>query len=663
MSASLDALYAARRIASLAERDRRDRQSLVFSGLRFVIFACAAALVYGATRAAWIPAGAAWLTGAVLLVCFLVVIARHERVERAKQAAAAHAQLCDEAVARIARRWDAMPPARAARGCGPYTSPGWDAMPLARAAQGRGPYTYGPYTYPGTEGQAAPPASALIAHDLDLLGRASLGHLIGRTATPGGAERLASWMQAATDGAIDPLEIAARQAAIRELAPRLDLRLGLVADAMVGDPLAPHATGIVDGWIAAPSSPASRPWMVLVALAIPLASVAVAAGMVPQAGALAATLSIPLVAWGLRYAMGTPIGRAFAAADALSGEGRRYLAMIRAWEAFAPTTPRLVALRERLTRPPRSASKEFARLKRLIDLADLRWSHLPHFFIHSATGWDLHVAAALERWKRSAGPHVAEWFDALAELDALATLAGLAHDEPAWSDPVIDAASDRVEATAIAHPLLASTVRVANDVDVGPAGTSLVITGSNMSGKSTLLRALGLNVVLAQMGAPVCATALRLPPLRLETSIRITDSLADGVSYFMSALLRLKAIVSAADAMRPGTGPVVCYLLDEVLQGTNSEERQIAVRRVFAHLVSTRAIGAMTTHDLHLVQAPEFVAHARHVHFTEHVTEGAEGAGDHVRLPFAPGPGDLAQRAGADADGGARRGSLPECVM
>ena len=612
MPASLEALYGARRLACLAERDRRDRQSLVFSGARFLIFACGALLLYAATSAAWITTASAWLLGAALLVLFLVVIARHERVERAKQVAAAHAQLCDEAVARLARTWDGMPPAPAALGSDPYT-------------------------HPGIGGQAVASASALLAHDLDLVGRASLGHLIGRTATPGGAARLASWMHDATAGTVDPRELAARQVAIRELAPLLEFRLGLVAGAMAGEPLAPHASGVVEHWIAAPRSAASRPWMVLAALAIPVASIAVAAGTLPEAGSLAATLAIPLVAWGLRYAMGASIGRAFAAADALSGEGRRYLAIIRAWEAFAPTAPRLVALRERLMSPPHPASAAFARLKRLIDLADLRWSHLPHFFIHSATGWDLHVAAALERWKRSEGPNVAGWFDALAELDALATLAGLAHDEPAWGDAVIDPSGDRLEATAIAHPLLAGGVRVANDVEVGPAGTSLVITGSNMSGKSTLLRALGLNVVLAQMGAPVCAAALRLPPLRLETSIRITDSLADGVSYFMSALLRLKAIVSAADASS-AEGPVVCYLLDEVLQGTNSEERQVAVRRIFAHLVATRAIGAMTTHDLHLVHAPEFVAHARHVHFTEHVSDGAAVPAITFDYRLRPGP-------------------------
>ena len=117
-------------------------------------------------------------------------------------------------------------------------------------------------------------------------------------------------------------------------------------------------------------------------------------GLVPADGALAFTVSIPLVSWGLRKALAVPIGRAFSAADALSGEGRRYLALIRTWEAAAPSAPRLVALRERLL-TPRPASTELARLKRLIDLADLRWSHLPHFFIHSATAWDVHVAAAL----------------------------------------------------------------------------------------------------------------------------------------------------------------------------------------------------------------------------------------------------------------------------
>jgi DNA mismatch repair ATPase MutS len=165
---------------------------------------------------------------------------------------------------------------------------------------------------------------------------------------------------------------------------------------------------------------------------------------------------------------------------------------------------------------------------------------------------------------------------------------------------------------------------VANDVCIGPAGTLLLVTGSNMSGKSTLLRAIGLNAVLAQAGAPVCASALTLPPVELQTSIRVQDSLELGLSYFMAALARLKQIVDAADrhqAQRTAGEPRLLYLLDEVLQGTNSIERGLAVRAVAQHLLDAGAIGAMTTHDLALAGEEPLRSTAELVHFTEHVRD------------------------------------------
>ena len=179
---------------------------------------------------------------------------------------------------------------------------------------------------------------------------------------------------------------------------------------------------------------------------------------------------------------------------------------------------------------------------------------------------------------------------------------------------------------ALGHPLLADDRRVANDVEVGPAGTILLITGSNMSGKSTLLRAIGLNALLAQAGAPVCAAAFEMPPADLQTSIRVQDSLELGLSYFMAALARLKQIVDAAIQDGRGqadpdrtTGRVLLYLLDEVLQGTNSIERGIAVRAVVRHLLDAGAIGVMTTHDLALADEEPLMSAAGLAHFTEQV--------------------------------------------
>jgi DNA mismatch repair ATPase MutS len=168
---------------------------------------------------------------------------------------------------------------------------------------------------------------------------------------------------------------------------------------------------------------------------------------------------------------------------------------------------------------------------------------------------------------------------------------------------------------------------VANDLTIGPPGTFVLVTGSNMSGKSTLLRSVGLNTVLAQAGAPVCATTFALPALRVQTSIRIQDSLADGVSLFMAELQRLRRVVDAAEEAPPV--PEVLYLLDEMLQGTNSAERHLAARTVLARLVRSRAIGLVTTHDVALASAPELAAVAVPVYFDETVHTG-----DDVPLSF-----------------------------
>ena len=154
-------------------------------------------------------------------------------------------------------------------------------------------------------------------------------------------------------------------------------------------------------------------------------------------------------------------------------------------------------------------------------------------------------------------------------------------------------------------------------LSVGPQGSLLLVTGSNMSGKSTLLRSLGLNAVLAHAGGAVCAAEYSGPPLVVATSMRIVDSLDDGVSFFMAELKRLKEIVDQADSFRDDRGPMLLYLLDEILQGTNSAERRIAVAQVASHLLARRAIGAISTHDLELGEDPMLKDACRPVHFRE----------------------------------------------
>jgi DNA mismatch repair ATPase MutS len=270
-------------------------------------------------------------------------------------------------------------------------------------------------------------------------------------------------------------------------------------------------------------------------------------------------------------------------------------------------------------------------LNRILGFAELRsGSALLHFPIQAITLWDFHVLFALERWRGTAGAHVRDWIDAVAELDALCCLAAVRHDNPHWAMPALS--EDRtIAGVNVGHPLIPDDRRVGNDVEVGPPGTLLLITGSNMSGKSTLLRSIGLNVVLAQAGGPVCASALSLPSCDLETSVRVQDSLELGMSYFMAALARLKGVVDAAE--HPRDGRVMVYLLDEILQGTNTAERSIAVRGIARHLLEAGAIGAMTTHDLALAGEEPIASAARLAHFTETVNDRGEMTFDYHLRP------------------------------
>jgi DNA mismatch repair ATPase MutS len=296
------------------------------------------------------------------------------------------------------------------------------------------------------------------------------------------------------------------------------------------------------------------------------------------------------------------------------------------------TEPALERIRAELCAGGDAPSRVTA-LARLGGWSELRSSAaLLHFPIQAVTMWDFHVFFAFERWRARSGSHVRGWIEALGRLDALAVIARARADQPGWATPQVDPEADALRATALGHPLIDDARRVHNDVVVGPRGTLVLITGSNMSGKSTLLRAIGLNAVLAQAGGPVCASAFSMPAADLHTSIRVQDSLELGLSYFMAALARLKGIVDAAER-GAGPGRTIFYLLDEVLQGTNSIERGVAVRAVVRHLLDAGAIGVMTTHDLALAAEEPIASAARLWHFTEQVHEDGRMTFDYRLRP------------------------------
>lgn len=563
--------YADRVKRHAAARDAERRTSLVLSRWRLATFLPALALLILA-----IERGVPWLfvLAGLLFLVFAVLVVRHARVDERAAWFEALRVVNERAIARAGRNWDALPAA-----------------------------------------EAKVAADHPYAEDLDIIGRASLYQWLGPAATAAGASTLARWLLAPAA----PGEILQRQRAIEELAPGYDWRERLAAFGAV-DTRSTHVP--IEGFLRwAESRMPPLPYFSAIRIAVYALTAGIwilivlhATGMTP------AFWPIPLlVGMILSFLTAYGVHSAFNAAGAGQSALRQYASLLAHTLATPFASPRLSAIQERLGSHTEPAPAAMGRLNTILGFAELRQgSALLHFPIQALTLWDFHVLFALERWRRRVGPHVRDWLDATGDLDALACLAAVRYDHPSWCQPRI--VEERVlRATALGHPLIADDRRVANDVTVGPPGRVLLITGSNMSGKSTLLRAIGLNAVLTQAGAPACASDLQMPAADLHTSIRIQDSLERGISYFMAALARLKSVVDAAE--REAEDRVLLYLLDEILQGTNSVERGMAVQSVARHLLAAPAIGAITTHDLAVADDEPLRSSATLVHFTETVDE------------------------------------------
>jgi DNA mismatch repair ATPase MutS len=268
-------------------------------------------------------------------------------------------------------------------------------------------------------------------------------------------------------------------------------------------------------------------------------------------------------------------------------------------------TPLLRELQKNL-----SGSKAIAQLARLAQLVVTQKNQFFAPFAYLLM-WPVHVAFAIESWRARHGRSISRWLSAAGELEALAAIGGYAFEHP--TDPFPEIAEGRIlDGDELGHPLLAKCVR--NDVRLGETRL-LLISGSNMSGKSTLLRTVGTNVVLALAGAPVRAKKLRVSPLSLGATLRIQDSLQEGASRFYAEITRLRQIVDLTNGSLP-----VLFLLDEILAGTNSHDRRIGAEGVVHGLVERGAIGLLTTHDLALAEMK--IPGAINVHFEDHLEDG-----------------------------------------
>lgn len=469
-----------------------------------------------------------------------------------------------------------------------------------------------------TETPEAPDETAhALAEDLDLFGHGSIFSLLSTVGAPG-RQKLAGWLLEPAD----PQVIGRRQAAVAELAQDVELREAIAINGRKMRRERPASLASFIDWAESEPWLHRRPGLLWSARLLPLVPIAlIALNIVGLVSYLTWVLALAgILAFSNQVA--GKVHHIFDRAFAREGGFQEYAELIRLVEEADFSAPLLREIQARLAAEETRAHEEMERLHRLVSLSEVRLSMM-YVALQALTLWDFHVLDRLEAWQLRSGRRVRNWLTAVAEADALAALATLSFDQPDWAFPEITRdGTAALEARDIGHPLLPDSVRVVNDITVPPPGRFLFITGSNMSGKSTLLRAIGTNVILAQAGGPVCASALRLPPVSLATSMRVHDSLQAGLSHFMAELQRLKAVVEAA---RRAEDRPLLYLLDDILQGTNSAERQIAARKVVQHLLEENAIGCVTSHDLALADEETLSTACDAVHFTESVEEGSAG--------------------------------------
>jgi MutS domain V len=448
------------------------------------------------------------------------------------------------------------------------------------------------------------------AADLDLFGRASLFQLLCRARTRLGEDRLAAWLL--ESAGIETLR--ERQAAVTELRGRLDLREALaLLDAEVHDHL--DQNGLLR-WSAEPSLPV-HPARRIAAVVIALAILGTLVGWL--LGLRLAFLLMALIAQSVAtLTFRRNLRHATTALDE-AGSGLAILAQVlELIEAERFASPRLAGLRGRLETDGEPPSAHIHRLRRRIQ--SLHNSLDNQFFapIAFALGLPVHLVHSIERWRQRAGAHIPDWLEAVGEFEALVSLAGYAYENPGDPFPELVAEAPLLDGAALGHPLLPEATCVRNDVRLDGTLKLLLVSGSNMSGKSTLLRTVGVNAVLALAGAPVRAARLRLSRLAVGTEMRVADSLQDGRSLFYSVVSRLKSIVDLA-----GREPPLLFLLDEILPGTNSHDRRRGAEGVIRKLVESGAIGLVTTHDLALTEIVNALGErAVNVHFEDRLVDG-----------------------------------------
>lgn len=463
------------------------------------------------------------------------------------------------------------------------------------------------------------PEGHVYAGDIDLVGDRSVFSRIDVAHTRRGQTALVEWLAGPASREV----IEKRQAAVSELADAFDLRENLEAAAL--DAIANQATDkpltVLDDrpfldFVRRPPVILGKPLALMVQL-FPIATVtvwALSGSVLPPGSWLPTFILQSILGWRVEEAVRERHGLLVSRSRFVES----FRAILGVAESATVQAPLLKDIQARLSASGKKPTAELGRLETWAGFFELRSQGLAHFFINLFVLWDANVLLMIERWVSRAGKEVEQWFEAVGELEALASLSTILAQDPHAVMPTIVAETEGFVAEGLGHPLLAADKRVANDVRLAGPGTALLVTGSNMAGKSTLLRAVGASIALGLAGGPVIATRAQIPPVRLRASMRIADSLQHGSSYFHAELARLRTVVGEAEA-----SPPIFFLLDELLRGTNARARHLGARAVVLHLLKRHATGMVATHDVALSELEEELAgKVKNVHFTDVFVNG-----------------------------------------
>ena len=572
----LDALR--RQIKRLDGRlQRLDRLSRNFSRLRTALVLMGICCALAAER--FLGSGFAWPTLGVFGAAFVTAAIRHRRVYRSNVRHAVWKRIKSIHVARLTHDWANIP----------------------------------------QPPDIAPDPEHPFAADLNLFGPRSLLHLLDTSSSYGGCARLRTWLLNPLDS---PEAVRERQQIVRELIPlvRFRDRLNLHGILLGNQPQTRWSADKIVDWLLEESPPRLTPWvwgLGLLAFANLVLAILYALGHLPPVWA--ATLLAYLVLYTYKHREARHL---FSDAYQLERVLRHLRAVLIYLESFPYNrTPHLAKLCEPYWRAAERPSASLRQIVRIAGAAGVQQSHLLGFLVNVLVPWDLFFADRLNRYKASAKATLPAWIHTWYDLEALCALATHGYLNPDNTFPEIMSPDNGpvLQARGLGHPLLPIAERVRNDFGFDATGEIALITGSNMSGKSTFLRTLGANLCLAYAGAAVQAEALRTVPLRLFTCIQVADSVTDGISYFYAEVRRLKALLAALNA--EDEAPLL-YLIDEIFRGTNNHERLVGSRAYIKSLAKGRGVGAISTHDLELIGMADDVPGIHNFHFREEIKDG-----------------------------------------